>query len=650
MEDFRLRQVHLDFHTSPAIPDIGVNFNKEEWQEALKSGHVDSITVFSKCHHGYSFHPTNANEMHPELGFDLLKAQLEACAEINVKAPVYISAGFDEKEARKHPEWVLRNKEQIGVTEEFLNPGFHLICFNTGYLDMLLAQIEEVMELYNPCEIFLDIVGERMCYCPKCLADMERLGIDWHNDDEVRNFGKRIYRKYLDETHRVIKKHNPDTLIYHNSGHLSKGRHDLVDTMRHFELESLPTGGWGYDHFPMSAAYARTLREDYLGMTGKFHGTWGEFGGFKHPNALIYETSLSLAEGAGSSIGDQMHPDGRLNSSTFSLIGKAYAEVEKKEPWCKGAKNIADIAVLSVEAMGFDRHGDKGMADFGANRILLETKRLYNFIDADEDFSKYKLIIVPDYIRFDENLNEKFNKYLSGGGKLLLSGVSGLDENNSFRVDTGIKYIGENEFRPTFFIPDFETVNGMTEYLMRCTSHRFENIDAEAVAYGQNPYFNRTAEHFCSHQHAPNNRELTYPTAVIKGNIAYIGWDAFAGYGISGDLHIKELVAHIINRLIADDATMEIRNLPDRGVATLTAQGNRKIVHLLYAHTSKRGRDTEVIEDIVPVFNIEVSLRAEKPQRVMLVPQNSELDFEYADEKLFFTVPEVNIHQMISVE
>ena len=27
----------------------------------------------------------------------------------------------------------------------------------------------------------------------------------------------------------------------------------------HLELESLPTGGWGYDHFPLSARYAQTL-------------------------------------------------------------------------------------------------------------------------------------------------------------------------------------------------------------------------------------------------------------------------------------------------------------------------------------------------------------------------------------------------------
>ncbi len=648
--DFRFRQVHLDFHTSPDIPDIGSEFNKEEFQNTLKEGFVDSITVFSKCHHGYSYHPSKVNEVHPNLKFDLLKAQLDACAEIGVKAPVYISAGFDEKDAVAHPEWLHHDKSAGAEHFNFLNPGYHLMCLNSGYLDKLLAEVEEVMVNYNPCEIFLDIVGERVCYCSKCRTDMKKLGLSYKNDDDAKKFGKIVYRNYLDRVYELVKKYNPNTTIYQNSGHLSMGRRDLVDTLEHFELESLPTGGWGYDHFPMSASYARSFKENYLGMTGKFHGTWGEFGGFKHPNALIYETSLSLAQGAGCSIGDQMHPEGRLNKSTFRLIGASYKQVQEKEPWCKGAVNIADIAVLSAESMGYERNSDETLADVGANRILLESKRLYNFIDINEDFSKYKLIIMPDFIRFNSELETKAKDYLSAGGKLIISGISGLNANNEFCIDAGVKYMGKNEFTPTYFLPDFDTVNGQTEYLMRGELHNFENIDADVFAFAQNPYFNRTAEHFCSHQHAPNNRELTYSAATFKGNVAYIGWEAFSAYAKYGDFHIKELLCFAIDTLLADDMTLRVKNLPDRGVVTLTKQNDRKIVHLLFAHTTKRGRNTEVIEDIVPIYNIDVTVKCNKPEKVMLVPQCKEIAFEYCGDRVKFTVDEVYIHQMISIE
>lgn len=649
MNDFRFRQVHLDFHTSPLIPGVGERFDKKEWQEALKLGHVDSITVFSKCHHGYSYHPTKVNEMHPTLKFDLLGAQLEACREIGVRAPVYISAGLDEKDAVAHYEWLARGKNDFDKEPDFSRPGYHLLCLNTDYLQKLLAEIDEVMELYHPCEIFLDILDERTCWCDKCRADMEAQGIDWHDDEAVKAFGKKIYRNYLDSVERVIRKHSADTTIFHNSGHIHKNRRDLIDTMAHLELESLPTGGWGYDHFPMSASYARTLDRDFVGMTGKFHKSWGEFGGFKHPNALRYEAALSLACGGGSSVGDQMHPNGKLNTSTFALIGKAYAEVEAKEPWCRGAKNIAEIAVLAAEGISGERGGAIGDADIGANRILLETDRLYNFIDVDEDFSKYRLLILPDFYRVDAQLKAKIERFLEGGGKLLLSGVSGLDENDCFAFDTGVKFAGKNEFSPTYYVPGFESVNGVTEYIMRADSFRFENIDAEIVAFGQNPYFNRTAEHFCSHQHAPNDDSLSYPAAAIKGNIAYIGWNVFSGYGAYGDYHIKELANYVIRRLMNDEFAVET-TLPDRGIVTATQLEGKKIVHLLYAHTTKRGKDTEVIEDIVPLYDVKVSLRCEKPEKVTLVPDGEELSFDYSDGVLTFTVPKVEIHQMICIE
>lgn len=648
MKDLRLRQVHLDFHTSPCVPDVGGSFDKKAWQDTLKLGHVDSITVFSKCHHGYSYHPSKINEIHPKLKFDLLKAQLEACEEIGVRAPVYISAGFDEKDANVHHEWLLRGKDDWMNEPDFSVPRYHCLCLNTSYLDKLIAEIEEVMQVYNPCEIFLDIVAERTCYCDKCRADMEAEGLDWQNDVDARKFASKVYRNYLDRVEQAVHKYNPDTIIFQNSGHVTKGRRDLIDTIECLELESLPTGSWGYDHFPMSAAYARTQRENFLGMTGKFHKSWGEFGGFKHPNALRYEAALSIAQGGGCSVGDQMHPEGLLNKSTYALIGKAYAEVEEKEPWVKGAKYIADIAVLAGEAVD-GRSGKGGKADTGANRILLETNRLYNFVDIEEDFTKYKMLILPDAWRIDERLKAKIDDYLAQGGKLLLSGVSGLDENNNFCFDTGVKFIGQNEFAPNYYIPCFDAINGTTEYIMRAPNYRFENIDAEIISKGQNPYFNRTAEHFCSHQHAPNDRSYEYPTSVIKGNIAYIGWDIFNGYALHGDYHIKELVAYIIKKLMKDDFSIEA-GMPDRGITTLTQQGDRKIVHLLYAHTTKRGENTEVIEDIVPLYSVNVSVKCDKPSKVILVPQNEEIDFSFDNGKVTFTVPKVEIHQMISIE
>ncbi len=645
----RKRQVHLDFHTSELVP-VGKNFSKEQFQNALKAGHIDSITVFSKCHHGWSYHPTEVNEMHPQLKFDLLGAQLEACKEIGVNAPVYISAGFDEKEYLKRPEWrwrhTLDKEEQLEYEKEV---HFHILCFNTGYLDFLCKQIEEVMVKYNPCGIFLDIIAPRICYCDKCVSDMKALGLDIENAEDLNKFAQSVYNKYLESTNNAIRKHSQTATNFHNGGHIAKGDYRYINSNSHLELESLPTGGWGYDHFPLSAAYVRTIKDtEFLGMTGKFHHSWGEFGGYKHPNALIYETALSVANGAGCSIGDQMHPLSEMNMATYNLIGKAYSLIEEKEPWLNNAVNIADIAVLSAEATTGNRDST---ADIGANRMLLENHFLYNFVDETAQFSDYKLLILPDVSNYTDETIEKVKTFAENGGKIIAT-ADALVKNGKFFLDFGAKYKGKNEFNPTYFVPEFETINGKTEYVMRCDFNKFEATDGEIVAYMQNPYFNRTLEHFCSHAHTPNNPEETFPGAVINGNIAYIGWDIFSAYANHGHLCFKELFTYIINKMMGDETTI-FADIPDRAVVTFTKQEkeNRNILHLLFAHTTVRGKNTEVIEDTVPLYNVKCSVKCNnKPSKIALVPSGKELNFEYVNGRAEFTVPEVDIHQMVELQ
>jgi len=649
----RFRQIHLDFHTSECVPDVGGKFDKKQFQEALKTGCVDSITLFSKCHHGWCYHPSKANVMHPKLKFDLLGAQLEACEELDVRTPIYISAGLDEKEAVRHPEWLARNAdESLLFTRYFDAPGYHWLCFNTDYLDVLLAQIHEVAERYDPVEIFLDICAPKPCYCSRCRADMKKKGLDVTNPDDVKKQAEDVYANYARRVRETIDSVDKNIAVFHNFGHLHCGRRDLANTQTHLELESLPTGGWGYDDFPFSALYAETLGKEYLGMTGKFHKSWGEFGGFKHPNALRYEVSLSAALGAGSSVGDQLHPLGNMDMSTYKLIGAAYSELKEKEPWLKDTHAMSDVALLSSEAVGVAAGKNiSRTADIGANRMLLEGKYLYSVIDTEEDFSKYKLLVMPDCGRVTSAVAAKLNNYLKNGGKLLASGTSCLAaDKDEFAVDLGVKYLGENKFSPTYLNSRdrLKTNNGVL--LMYGKNYRFETAGATEFAAVQNLYFNRTAEHFCSHAHAPNDPVDVGPGAALTKNTAYIGWEIFADYATKGALQCKELVVALIDQLIGNEKTLKT-NLPDRGVVTLRRKGDALINHLLFAHTTVRGTNTEIIEDLLPICDTTVEIKpAKAPKSVTLQPQGIPVPFTYQNGVLLYTVDKFTCHQMIEIK
>lgn len=649
MKQLNFRQVHLDFHTSGLINEIGADFSKERFKAALKIGHIDSITVFSKCHHGYSYHPTEINEMHPGLSFDLLGAQLEACREAGVNAPVYLSAGWDEKDAFAHPEWLL--KPSPDSADDFLGEAkFHLLCYNSPYMEKLALEVEEVMKKYNPSGIFLDISAVRPCYCNNCIKDMTENGLDPENPEDVEKHAENVYQKYAIRIEEAVRKYNPDTTVFHNNGNVQRGRRDISRYNSHLELESLPTGGWGYDHFPMSAAYARTLGKDYLGMTGKFNTTWGEFGGFKHPNALRYETSLSLAFGAKCSIGDQLHPRGSMNLSTYELIGKAYAEVEQKEPYCTDVKSVSDIALIIT---GDERAND---SDTGASRILLEGKYLFDILDYESDFSGYKLVILPDKIQMTDSFAEKLSKYLSLGGKVLATGAAPLNrEETCFAIEMGAKYEGVDEFRPNYFKPlnPESFTNGDTEYVMYSTCRNISAHDSKNV-FGVSipPYFNRAPLHFSSHQHTPNAPSAGKDAVVFTKNTAYIAWDIFEDYAVKGELHAKELVTAAIEHLIGDNKTLSV-NLPDRAVVSLMRQDSEKryVLHLLFSHTTNRGKGIEVIEDTIPLFDTKISIRTDKkPSRIYKAPQGDTIEFSCDGNILRFSVDKFEIHQMIVIE
>ena len=118
----------------------------------------------------------------------------------------------------------------------------------------------------------------------------------------------------------------------------------------------------------------------------------------------------------------------------------------------------------------------------------------------------------------------------------------------------------------------------------------------------------------------------------------------------NGSLILKRMVQHAIDRLLEDRITIKT-SLPAQGIVTITRQEKRYIVHLLYGAPVRRGRNTEVIEDILPIYNCEIWLNIkENIKGVYLAPQNIYLEYTKENEKLHIIVPKLDLHQMVVLE
>lgn len=662
MYHLRFRQIHLDFHTSGLIPGIGEKFNKRQFQEALKVGHIDSITLFSKCHHGYSYHPTKVGTKHPHLKIDLLARQIDACREIDVRCPIYISAGLDELAAFANPDWIIKGKD--GVTYPPLEVSWFMrrMRMNSPYLDYLCAQTEEVVQRWPDNDgIFFDIIASTPDYNENSLQQMIKLGYDPEDDAQVAAFAEKVMLGYMKAANKAARSVRKDTPVFHNAGHIPIGARKSLAHNSHFELESLPTGGWGYDHFPMSARYAITQKYDFLGMTGKFHNTWGEFGGFKRPEALRYECAAMMAYGAKCSVGDQLHPNGEMNPDTYRIIGEAYAEVEQKEPWCDYVKPVVNIAVVSCEqdqSTWRSGHLHRVYGDEGVGRMLLELHQPFVILDEQSTWKGFDLVVLPDGFVMTPSNAVKAKAFLAQGGRIIGAGSALLDETQStFAIDPGAKLLGRSENDPDYLVATARTpkIAVKSAIVIKGGAFEIKPTTAKVLADRKASYFNRTWRHYCSHQHAPDAPENVSPAAIISKQIAYFAHNLFSAYRTYGQPLYRDFFEAALRELLNNELPVET-NLPTSArINVMEQSGERRYVaHLLYAPTSVRGefngQPVELIEDLIPLRDTDVKLRLPKNVKsAKLVPGGKDLDFSSHDGVVEFTVPEFTAHQMIEL-
>ncbi|GBC97210.1 hypothetical protein HRbin16_03031 [bacterium HR16] len=656
MQELRFRQVHLDFHTSEKIPGVGSEFNAEEFVHTLKRAHVNSVTLFSRCHHGWIYHETRFPNRHPHLTCDLLALQIEACRKHDIRCPIYITVGWDEYMARAHPEWLEVDAQGKRSGPPPLQPGWHKLCFASPYIDYVVEQTDEVLQRFGDevDGIFFDIIFQNEVFSVWALEEFERQGWDPADPKAQQAMRDLLVNRTKERLTSAVRARNKQCTIFFNAGHINPSIRPSLHTYTHLELESLPSGGWGYAHFPITMRYARTLGLDCLGMTGKFAVSWGHFNSYKPRAALEYECFQMLALGAKCSIGDQLHPSGRLDPATYDLIGSVYAQVEEREEWCAGAEPVTEVGVFNAEVLQ-PQHVRIPPANLGAYRILQEGRHQFDFIDGESDWSRYRVVILPDEVVLNDTLVQKVQAYLDAGGALLCTGRSGLHEDGSgFALNRfPAVYKGELPYSPDFVRVLGALAEGIadTQYVMYLRGQKVSPAEgAEVLAEIWEPYFNRTYRHFCSHAHTPVARRSELPAALRKGRVVYLAHPVFSTFAQYGMPFYKQLVLNALNLLLPNP--LVVADAPSTLQVTWNRQSahRRSVVHLLHYVPERRTLAADYLEDVIPLYNIPLRLRTSTPKRVYLAPQREEIPFQTDGEYLCITVPEVRGHQMVVLE
>jgi hypothetical protein len=125
----------------------------------------------------------------------------------------------------------------------------------------------------------------------------------------------------------------------------------------------------------------------------------------------------------------------------------------------------------------------------------------------------------------------------------------------------------------------------------------------------------------------------------------------------------REFIVRALRSFLGEDGISLRTNLPSTARVSLTSQGDRFVLHLLYAPTISRGgviqlsggnasggRSVEVIEELPPLHHTEINLRLPGVKKAFLAPSGVSIDLERNADTVTARIPEFSCHQMIEFQ
>ncbi len=631
----------FDNHTMKSCPDAGAGFEVEKFTDLVRECGVDYMTFHARCNQGFAYYDTQIGIKHPSLEYDLFGQLAESCQRKDIALTAYLNAGISQEEGRLHRDWTTLYFDGREYREIRLNPYVRTMCYNSPYRDHLIAMIKEIAGKYPVSGFFLDCMAPYPCICPICVAKMKELGINWENQREVENFSSFSILNLCKDIAQAVKEIMPEPLLYFNG----PGYEDQINSATYLECECLPTcPGWGYDHLPVLSHHMRTLGDmPVLNMTGRFYD-WGDFGGLRTQAGIEYDLFYGLANEMRPNIGDHFHPRGDINYPAFDMVKKIYHNLRQYEEWFEGAKTFAEVAVIFPKS-GPEIRRDKGLR--GITRMLSELKIQFDIVTEASDWSKYKVLLLPDSVSLSSESAKRIKAHIKAGKGVISSGWSGLDMDKKHFVledEWGIKFIKDCDCDPAYFEGDMPLAlyaRGTEVAALQKTRIRKKIIK---------PYYNAHWDGEHAFYYCPPDQVCDLPLLTVKEKVAHFSFPIFSGYHEKAAKHLRDIFSEVLDEFLTDKILV-IENAPSFLKAFVTIQPNRKIVHLLAYLPEIRGQ-IQIVEEELLCKDVKISLQDNETEisRAYLAPDKTPCQFERKDNYIELNLPEVKGHMMVVFE
>ena len=138
---------------------------------------------------------------------------------------------------------------------------------------------------------------------------------------------------------------------------------------------------------------------------------------------------------------------------------------------------------------------------------------------------------------------------------------------------------------------------------------------------------------------------------VIKnGRAIYFANPIFTEYNTVAPRWEKQLFLNALELLLPDPLVWHDGPTTLQVTVNQQPDENRWIVHLLHYIPERRSQEIDIIEDVIPLYNVKVSIRLPRIKSVMCVPEQEPLPYQQKDGRVGFVLPRLVGHQMIALE
>jgi hypothetical protein len=668
------RKVDIEFHNSQHVPKIGERFDADEFGDQLLKAHINGAVIFAKDMFGYSYYPSSCGPIHPGLSFDLLGAQVSALRKRRIAVFAYYMTTWNLDLGERHPEWLVVRRDRTTDLPKFDETfgcsvetggciGATLCLAHQDFVNGELAHIKELASRHELDGVWIDGSDPpRACYCYECLRQLREKGVDPFDESAQYEHKVALGLSFMQRIHRTVNDARPGCKLGPQNEWMNSlgDRTSLIDWS---DLEGLFTDKTWYGQYfgPTVNRYVRSFGVPTYGLTTRFKTFWGDFGGLKLPPQLLMEVSTIVANGVRCDIGDQMHPNGRLDPAVYHVIGEVYRHLEQLEPYLDQAAPVSEAALLTS---GLSLEGPNTETNFGWVKMLTESRVQFDIVTLAAEWERYALLILPDELKVDEPTASRLHAFVAEGGSLVVTHKAGLlaGTDRGWLEPYGLHFSQMSPFTPAYFVPQVSMTGEIPTYeyaLYEGASQWRAESPATVLALLGEPLFQRSPKHYTSHAQTPFDHLTEYAALARSGTVALFGFPlgqsyCNQGYWIYRQAFQKVLRELLHSPLIQSDAPLSTElALMHQAARSDVGQRERYLVHIVnYSPLRHTRKHTDFCEDPIPITNVTVRLNLPlKVTTARAIVAGDDLPVRRAaGGGVEVLVPRVAIHEVLNFE